>query len=453
VWGLVQFNRIDRVDVKLAQASAGQPQNFLIVGSDTRDIAHDDGPDAGGIYGNDAPAGKRADTIVVARIDPSKATIEILSVPRDLWVTVPGSTRKERINSAYNDGPQSVIDAIHQNLGLDINHYIEVDFNGFKGLVDAVGGVPMYFDRAVYDRNTGLDVKTKGCMTLNGVQALQFARARHLVYSDGTHWITDGTGDLGRITRQQIFLRHAMSRTGTLGLSDANTVRKLVGVAVDNVRIDNTLSTGDMLSLANRFSSFDSKNLVTHRLPADPGRSDGGADILELNADAARDVLDVFSGKKPSTAVGAAPVDGSASAPTTTAAPTPGSVTVDVLNGTSTPGLAKKMSERVAAGGFLVGTVGNGAPSGVTVIRYGAGAKGAADLLASKSTPTPSVVEDTTLGAGAVQLVVADESLKIARGTVVATSAPTSTPATATAADQQDIGMRIGDPPPGIKCG
>ena len=67
-----------------------------------------------------------------------------LSVPRDLWVTSPSGS-EERINSAYNDGPQNLIDTIDRNLGISINHYVEVNFSGFKGLVDSVGGVPLYF--------------------------------------------------------------------------------------------------------------------------------------------------------------------------------------------------------------------------------------------------------------------------------------------------------------------
>ncbi len=451
VWGIVQFNSIDRVKVKLAAAAAGKPQNFLIVGSDTRDLAHTGGSDAGGIFGNSsdkAPSGKRADTMVVARIDPGKATMEILSIPRDLWVKVPGSsTQHERINASYNAGPQAVIDAIHENLGLDINHYIEVDFNGFKGLVEAVDGVPMYFDRAVYDRNTGLDIKKKGCITLNGVQALEFARSRHLVYSTGSKWESDPTGDLGRITRQQVFLRHALAKTTSLGLTDFNTVRKLVDVAVDSVHIDDTLSKNDILSLARRFSKFDAKNLVTHRLPAVPDTTGGGADILRLDDAAARDVLDVFTGRKASSAVGSGSNGDAANTP---AAPLPNTITVDVLNGSTKAGLAKKVGEQVAGGGFVVGTVGNGTPATETTIRYGSAAKAAATVLASKVTPTPKLTEDPTLAANAVQLTVVDESLTVAKGSASTTTAPGGA---GVPADQASIGMQLGDPPPGIKCG
>lgn len=441
VWGIVQFNRIDRVDVRLAAAGANQPQNFLIVGSDTRDLDHDQTGDDPGIFGATAPGGKRADTIVVARIDPSKATVEILSIPRDLWVKAPGSGKGERINSSYNAGPQSVIDTIHENLGIAINHYIEVDFNGFKGLVDAVDGVPMYFDRAVHDRNTGLNIKKKGCITLNGVQALQFARSRHLVYSSGTHWETDPTGDLGRITRQQTFLRHALAKTTGLGLTDVNTVRKLVGVAVDSVRIDKSLSSDAMMGLAKRFSSFDAESLVTHRLPA-TSDTIGGADILRLDRSGAEDVLGIFTGAKPSSAVG------NSKNSTTRPAPLPSAITVDVLNGSGTAGLAKKTAEKVASGGFVVGTVDNAPPATANTIHYGKDAREAATVLASKLSPAPKLVEDPGAAANVVQLIVIDDVITVEKATESGGSGASAVPA-----DQARIGIQLGDPPPGVKCG
>src|SRR5690606_5605265 len=119
-------------------------------------------------------------------------------------------------------------------LDIPINHYVEVDFNGFKGLVEAIGGIDMYFDRPVYDDHSGLNIHKKGCYTLDGVQALAFARSRDLVYSNGVEWISDPTGDLGRITRQQVFLRRALAKVATFGLDDIGSLRVLTGVAVNN---------------------------------------------------------------------------------------------------------------------------------------------------------------------------------------------------------------------------
>ena len=128
---------------------------------------------------------KRSDTILLVRIDPVAGTVKMLSFPRDLWVPIADTGQNDRINAAYGRGRQVLVDTIRKDFGVDVNNYIEVDFRGFKGLVDALGGVPMYFDTAMRDSNTGLNITQPGCVTLNGDEALAFARSRHLQFKDG----------------------------------------------------------------------------------------------------------------------------------------------------------------------------------------------------------------------------------------------------------------------------
>ncbi len=444
-WGLIEWNRIKRVNLHLATADASKPQNFLVVGSDTRDIK-DTGPDAGGIFGSGsdvAPAGQRADTMIIMRVDPKTTSLEVLSLPRDLWVNIEGHGQG-RLNSAYNAGPQPLIDTIESTFGIQINHYIEVNFVGFKGLVDTIGGVPMYFDRPLRDHNTGLNIPKAGCYNLDGVQALAWARSRHLEYSDGRRWIYDGTGDLGRITRQQTFLRRALSKVDQLGIGDVNTLRKLVDVAVDSVRIDKNLSLSTMLSLGHRFSKFKSSQMVTHRLPATPFRTSAGADVLQMDQSASAPILSIFQGKAP------------ASTPSTTNASSQpalaaASVTVDVMNGTAKSGLAHDTGTDLSTAGFELGTVGSTpAPVAATAIHYGKGGQAAAELLASELTPTPQLVADPTLTGLHIQLDIGANFDRVTGSTT--TSAPSSG---APAADNNDkpIGYTTGDPPPGVKCG
>lgn len=467
-WGLYQFNSIDRVDVNLQAAEDLAPRNFLLVGSDTRDLGADkNSADAGGIYGNGSdvpPSGKRADTIVIARVDPKKATIELLSVPRDLWVKS-STGGSQRINSAYNSGPQELIDSIKRNLGIPINNYVEVDFNGFKGLVEALRGVPLYFDRPVRDRNTGLNIKKAGCYTLDGVQALAFARSRHLVYLDGAKWRSDGSGDLGRITRQQIFLRHALAKVTTLGLDDVNSLRVLATVAVDNVKVDKSLGISDMISLARHFSKFDASQLVVHRLSTSPTKTRAGADVLTVSKVDSQPVIDIFTGKAKATAV---------SVPPTTAL-APAGVTVDVKNGAGVALLAKTVSNRLASLGFPAGELGNldvtERPK-VTTVAYGSGAEAKAQLLASKLSPMPPTQADPNLAAGRVELRLMSEpnipgsstagaaagatpAPSAAAGAGNAASPSTTAPSTGagTATPEKPVGVTIGDPPPGVSCG
>lgn len=455
----MQFNRIDRVDVTLQRAGLAEPQNFLIVGSDTRAI-EDSGPDAAGIFGkkgsgDEPPSGQRADTIVVARVDPTRTTVELLSLPRDLYVTNAVTGKKGKINAAYNGGAQQLVDTVAKNLDIPINHYVEVNFQSFKGLVDAIGGVDLYFDRPVRDRNTGLNIGKKGCYTLDGVGALAFARSRHLVYSNGSKWVSDPTADMGRITRQQIFLRHAMAKASTLGLSDVNTVRKLVGVAVDNVKIDDSLSADDLIALARKFSKFDARTMVTHRLVTTPDSTSGGESILRFDRSSNSNVLGVFDGSAPSDAPTDAP-------PTTALARS--SVTLDVLNASGVPGEAKRVASALEATGFVTGEIGNALPGKKSVVKYAIDSKLGAELVASAMSPSPVLELDETLGTNKVVLIVAGDHGGVtpvattptsASGTAAVDPAATSSAAPTTTIDPADeaIGLQIGDPPPGIACG
>lgn len=445
-WGWWQFRRIDRVDVSLQKAGLAQPQNFLLVGSDTRNI-DDSGPDRAGIFGKGQPSGQRADTIVVARINPTRTKIELLSVPRDLWVVNAETGKKGKINAAYNGGAQQLVDTVSKNLGIPIHHYVEVNFAGFKGLVEAMGGVQLYFDRPVRDRNTGLNIRKKGCYNLDGVQALAFARSRHLVYSNGVRWVSDPTADMGRITRQQIFLRHALGKASTLGISDLGTVRRLVGVAVDNVKIDDSLSADDLIALARKFSTFDADTLVTHRLVTEPDTTPGGEAVLRLDEAANAELIAQFNGKNDSDA---------GAAPTTTALPR-NAVTVDVLNASGVSGEAKRTSDALAAAGFTAGEVGNAPPSSKTVLRYPREAKDAAELVASTISPAPTLEVDPALSGATVQLILGPDHGDIAAAAAAPGGAggTSAAPAPTTTLDPTDshIGLEIGDPPPGVKCG
>jgi LCP family protein required for cell wall assembly len=357
-----------------------------------------------------------------------------------------------RINGSYNEGAQNLVDTIESNLDIPIHHYLEVNFNGFKGLVESLGGVDMYFDRPVRDSFTGLNIRKKGCYTLDGVQALAFARSRHLVYSNGVRWISDGSGDLGRITRQQVFLRHALSKVSKLGLGDVDSLRVLTGVAVNNVKIDDTLGTGDMIRFGRAFAKVDASKMVVHRLTTTPFRAPNGQDVLKLSSADSRPVLDIFSGKAKATTVTSPP----------TTAISPQMVTVDVLNGTTIPGLAKSGGDQLKAAGFNIGSVGNSQPVSSTIVTYGKGGEAAAMLVASKISPSPDVKKDASLSAGHVVVKLAGEIGVTGAGSAPSTS---GTPTTAgagqhpptsgagTATPEKALGLNIGDPPPGIKCG
>src|SRR5262249_51399999 len=158
-------------------------QNFLLVGSDSRAEACVDpnSPYAGG-FGD--VSSDLSDTIMVVRIDPKASQAAILSFPRDLWVSIAGTGRKSKINSAYEkDDPSRLLQTIEQNFGISIAHYVEVSFCAFKNLVDAVGGVKIPFAYPTRDLNTGLNIPEPACVNMNGDEALAYVRSRHYEYS------------------------------------------------------------------------------------------------------------------------------------------------------------------------------------------------------------------------------------------------------------------------------
>jgi anionic cell wall polymer biosynthesis LytR-Cps2A-Psr (LCP) family protein len=117
----------------------GPVENYLLVGSDSREGADPDAPDAGAIGGTADASGQRSDTVMVLRYDHASGDVSLLSLPRDLWVDIPGYGA-ERINTAYSKGADVLVRTVQQDLGLPVHHYLEVDFFGFKDIVDAVGG-------------------------------------------------------------------------------------------------------------------------------------------------------------------------------------------------------------------------------------------------------------------------------------------------------------------------
>ncbi|MEA3056506.1 MAG: hypothetical protein QOD30_1938, partial [Actinomycetota bacterium] len=145
-----QLPRIGFADGTLEDQPPGKPQNFLLVGSDTR--AFVDNPDDAESFGSaSSTGGQRSDTIIIVRIDPQTKRAAMVSFPRDLWIPIAPSGQEQRINTAFSNGPQALIDTIKLNFQIPIHHYMQVDFKGFQGLVDAVGGIELFLPGPVRD--------------------------------------------------------------------------------------------------------------------------------------------------------------------------------------------------------------------------------------------------------------------------------------------------------------
>src|SRR3954451_20451356 len=202
-----QFGKLPKIDLKqgtLAQETPpGDPQNFLLVGSDSRAFVEEGSSDQTHFGDVTDTGGQRADTIILVRVDPRTRRAAMVSFPRDLWLPIAPDGHSQRINTAFEDGPEQLIETIKSNFNIPIHHYAQVDFKGFQGLVDAVGGVTIYLATPVRDRVTGLNILDTGCVELHGDQSLAYVRSRHFHYFENGRWKPDPTGDLGRITRQQ----------------------------------------------------------------------------------------------------------------------------------------------------------------------------------------------------------------------------------------------------------
>ena len=115
---------------------------------------------------------------MVAHVDPKTAPASSCRSPATSGSTFPG-IGNAKINAAFNAGPQRVIETIEHDFDIPISHYLEVDFAGFRKIVNAIGTIPIYFPHPARDRKTGLDINTAGCQHLNGDQALAYVRSRY----------------------------------------------------------------------------------------------------------------------------------------------------------------------------------------------------------------------------------------------------------------------------------
>jgi polyisoprenyl-teichoic acid--peptidoglycan teichoic acid transferase len=217
--------------------------NILILGLDDGDV-------------DQATAPKRSDTIIVASINPQDSTINLLSIPRDTRLAIPGQKGLDKITHAHAyGGPQLTKRTVEEFLNIPIDYYIEADWQGFMKAVDILGGVDLYVERNMNyeDPYANLSIHlTKGYQHLDGQKAGEYVRFRH-----------DELGDIGRVQRQQRLLK-------TLGdeMFQIGTVFKLPAL-VSTLRqyISTDMSAFTMLKLANTVKGFSDKGVHAEMLP------------------------------------------------------------------------------------------------------------------------------------------------------------------------------------------
>ena len=257
-------------------------KNFLLTGSDNGACPNKGDGTSGGI-GDRESFGERSDTIMVLRVDPTVNDVVVLSFPRDLWVKIAGTTREARINSAFDSkDPSRLIRTIADNFDVPIDHYVNVNLCAFKEIVDSVGGVKVPFAYRTKDEQVGFREVGPGCVELRGSQALAYVRSRSgYRYFDETHqqWLSDPTGDIGRIARQQDFLRRSMQRALDRGTSNPATANALLNVALSRVITDDRLTPRDLLSLAQAMRKLNTSSVNSYTVEWSMRRI-GGESVL-----------------------------------------------------------------------------------------------------------------------------------------------------------------------------
>ena len=423
-----EVSKIPRVQLVTAAAS-GNGTNFLIIGSDTRSFVQSESDKEAFTNADttaDGPA--RSDTMMVLHADGKNSYA--VSFPRDLQVNVPG-LGTQKINAAFNDGPQKVIDTLKADFDIDIQHYLEVNFKTFEDIVNAVGSVPVYFPYPARDELSGLtNVWVAGCYHLDGGPALAYVRSRYLEYEiDGVWQNASPQADIDRINRQQDFIkklgRIAVERT----LDDPSIAPDLADQMIPNLTTDSNFDRAAFNQLVQAFIGLSGTTggPTFETLPWERGNSAGSYLVVkEPEADA---VLAVLRGQAPipTTTTGAPATDGTGG--TTPAAVRPVDVRVQVRNASGVQGAAGNTSQKLTQLGFVQGTTANDQRGMVdhSEIRYAPADAAKAQLLASY-VPGAQLVEDSTLSGTDVVLVLGKNFSGL--GSPSTTAAPSATPTT-----------------------
>ncbi|MEU2669867.1 LCP family protein [Streptomyces sp. NPDC007164] len=248
------IDRIDPFKDMKNRPPAGNGMNLLLVGTDGRDRIS---PEEKKKYRLGGAPCHCTDTIMLVHLSADRERASIVSLPRDSYAEVPGHTDRNtgeqhsahpvKLNAAYAEGgPNLTVRTVEHMTGVKIDHYLEVDFTSFMKTVDTLGGVKICTTRPLKDSYTGLDL-APGTHELNGGQALQYVRSRHI----------DGAADLGRMQRQQKFLASLIERATSSGvLLNPVKFRDAASTMLSSVRADKGFGTEQMLELGQAMRGF-----------------------------------------------------------------------------------------------------------------------------------------------------------------------------------------------------
>ena len=406
-------------------------ENILMVGSTSRCALKVQNP----AYGlcTQGVTGVNSDVVMILHLDPANGTVSVLSIPRDLFIpnaraTTTTQTGANKIDAALYQGPSQLVAAIEEDFGIPIQHYVELNFDTFANVVTALGGITMYFPEPVFDRESGLNVQTPGCHHLNGIEALQVVRSRHLQYKAPTvtattpaTWPQERESDLARIVRDHEFLRVLATAVAKRGLSSPTTDLSLVNAVAPQLTVDSGFSASNMVNLVLTYHGVNVNKAPQLTVPvlvanftgyAFKGGTYGDIEFPTQTQD--QSVVNQFLGVTDDTNTMAGGL-----------LPSPGSVTVSVLNGTGTTDQATTTAQALGALGFTVVGTGTATP------------------VATESETTVTYAQRTPADEAAAQLVARSLS-----GSVVMAYGPTADGAQVTVTTGTNFSVNAAAPSP-----
>ncbi|GAB06947.1 LytR family transcriptional regulator [Gordonia amarae] len=447
VWGYIQsvngnWRSIEALDsgddnIRNKDAQHGD-ENYLIVGTDTRGGKNS----TLGAGSADDVEGARSDTVILVSVPSDRDRVVAVSFPRDLQVDRPDCSSWDndngtydaanvlpaaeavKLNSVYAEGgPKCLVQVLTAMSGLNINHFIAMDFDGFEKVVRAIGGVEVCSTVPLYDYELGWILRKKGPKKLNGRYALNYVRARKIE--------TEGNGDYGRIKRQQLFMSSLLRSTlsGNV-LSNPGKLNGIVNTFINHSFVDG-VDTKSLIKLAESMQGMDAGRVSFVTIPTSGTSTDGSNNEIprtdDVNAifnaiidddplpgEAKKKADKEKSDKKKkdekkkddkktgsSSSTSSSPSSTTAKPQTVSAtALDPTQVTVRVLNGTGQAGVASAAADLLAPLGFVIPGIADASEQrDDTVVRYGTGEEDAAATVAAMI-PGASIQPDRNVKSG-----------------------------------------------------
>lgn len=446
-YSLYRLSQIQRIKSTQLVPVKGASENILLIGSTDRCAASKIKQYQ--VQCENGVNGINSDVVLILHLVPATGRVSILSIPRDTFVPdARTGGLYNKVDAALYDGPNQLVAAIEQDFGIPINHFVELNFATFSNVVNAIGGLHLYFPDRLVDASSGLDVHHTGCIYFNGNEALELVRSRHLYWfskgekpnlaaiqaatDNGTYYTPDsgghydGSGDLGRITRVHLFLQALATTVKRQGFGNPITDNALVGAIAPDLALDSTFGDSEILSLALDFRHLQVANVPELTIPIVndavtynyKGYNYGLVVFPTEPQD--QETIDTFLGTTP---------------PARHLAPS--SISVSVVDGTGSPSTTANVSSELAGLGYrIVPTTATNyvGPVSETTVEYGSGHLAEAERVMSSLAGT--VVLGKAMPAGGAEV-------SVVTGSTLSVTQPRTTNSSSTSIDQSGVSAAI----------